>query len=80
MKRPCYLAGGTTEREDPPSGSHVVTHTHTQRARARQRRTECRRKGMRARESRRTEEKGWRGSNEDGCIEGWSRREKDGER
>lgn len=29
MKRPCYLAGGTTEREDPPSGSHVVTHTHT---------------------------------------------------
>lgn len=66
MKRPCYLAGGTTEREDPPSGSHVVTHiyiyiytqTHTlaQRARARQRRTECRRKGMRACE-RRSEEK-----------------------
>lgn len=28
MKRPCYLAGGTTEREDPPSESHVVTHTH----------------------------------------------------
>lgn len=28
MKRPCYLAGGTTEREDPPSGSHVVTHTY----------------------------------------------------
>lgn len=54
LKRPCYLAGGTTEREDPPSRIarvcvYICIHTRWRNVHARERRTECRRKGMRAR-------------------------------
>lgn len=75
MKRPCYLAGGTTEREDPPSGSHVVTHTyihirrHTRsrnvHVRVKEGRSVAEKACVRAREGARRRWQGWCGSNED---------------
>lgn len=80
LKRPCYLAGGTTEREDPPSRIarvcvYICIHTHDGATctRVKEGRSVAEKACVRE------EDRGGCGSNEDGCIEGrW--REKDGKR